>query len=93
MNSVINKSGQGKKSVPELITPAPLIFILSNSHTIELSHDISCVCMHPAAESGNTFSYFIIHFLHPYKLRFVEMEYTMNPGVAEEPLCGDITGI
>ena len=47
MNSVINKSGQGKKSVPELITPAPPILILSNNHTFVLSHDISCVCMHP----------------------------------------------
>ena len=37
------------RAVSELITPAPPIFILSNNHTIVLSHDISCVCMHPPA--------------------------------------------
>ena len=36
------------RAVSELITPAPSIFILSNNHTIVLSHDISCVCLHPA---------------------------------------------
>ena len=50
------------RAVSGLITPAPPIFILSNNHTIVLSHDISlsnnhtivlshdisCVCMHPA---------------------------------------------
>ena len=42
-----------KKAVSELITPVPPIFILSYNHTFVLLHDISCVCMHPADESGD----------------------------------------